>query len=244
MDLIPAIDIIEGKAVRLCQGSYAEKTVYASDPLEVAKQFADANLKRLHLVDLDGAKGKGIVNLSVLERIASHTSLIVDFGGGIKKTEDLERAFDAGASMVTCGSVAVREPTLVLSWLQRFSPDRLILGADTKDGTIKSGGWLESSNLAVQSFIASYVAQGFTTVVCTDISKDGMLQGPSLELYRSLLASIDSLHLIASGGISSLKDLHALKQAGLSGAIIGKALYEGRISLDALRRFGEEQDAG
>lgn len=244
MLLIPAIDIIDGSAVRLSQGLYESKKVYASDPLEVAKQFEDAGIKRLHLVDLDGAKGTGIVNLPILERLASHTSLVIDFGGGIKRTEDLQAAFDAGASMVTCGSIAVKDPDLVRTWIKGFGSNRLILGADARDGRIQSGGWLESSNLEVDAFIDAYHNDGLDMVICTDISKDGMLQGPSLELYKRLLGSRPSLKLIASGGVASLRDLKALKEEGLYGAIIGKALYEGRISLDELRRFGEEQDAG
>lgn len=244
MQLIPAIDIIEGSAVRLSQGLYDSKKVYASDPLEIAKQFEAANIKRLHLVDLDGAKGKGIVNLHILERLAAHTSLIIDFGGGIKRTEDLQAAFDAGASMVTCGSIAVKDPLLVRSWIEGFGSSRLILGADARDGLIQSSGWLESSTLEVGPFIDSYHNDGLDTVICTDISKDGMLQGPSLELYKKLLGSRPSLKLIASGGVASLGDLKALKGAGLYGAIIGKALYEGRISLEELAGFGEEEDAG
>lgn len=244
MQLIPAIDIIDGAAVRLSQGLYDSKKVYASDPLEIAKQFEQANIKRLHLVDLDGAKGKGIVNLHILERLATHTLLVIDFGGGIKKTEDLRCAFDAGASMVTCGSVAVKDPSLVRSWIQLFGSERLILGADARDGLIQSGGWLEGSNLEVGPFIDSYHNDGLDTVICTDISKDGMLMGPSLGLYKNLLLTRPHLRLIASGGISSYKDLKDLQEAGLYGAIIGKAIYERRISLDELRRFGEEEHAG
>lgn len=239
MDLIPAIDIIEGELVRLSQGSYDRKTVYFSDPLEMAKRFEDHNLKRLHLVDLDGAKGKGIVNLKVLERIASHTSLVIDFGGGIKHTQDLVSAFDAGASMVTCGSVAVKNPELVLSWLQTYGADRLILGADAKDGLIQSSGWMESSSQEIGPFIDYYLAQGLSTVICTDIAKDGMLGGPSFPLYQQLLQTRPALRLIASGGVSSLEDLVRLKELGLGGAVIGKAMYEGAISLADLARFGE-----
>jgi len=229
MNLIPAIDIIEGKAVRLSQGDYATKKIYASDPLDLAKQFEDANLKYLHVVDLEGAKGEGIVNLATLERLASNTSLIIDFGGGIKKTKDLEAAFDCGATKVTCGSVAVKDPELVLSWLERWGSDALILGAD----------WLQESSVEVGPFIDSYLQKGMHTVICTDIAKDGMLAGPSLELYKVLLKDRPKLKLIASGGISTIEDLHALQKAGLGGAIIGKAIYEGRISLDALKAFGE-----
>ena len=244
MDLIPAIDIIEGKAVRLSQGDYATKKIYAFDPLELAKQFEDASLTYLHVVDLEGAKGNGIVNLATLERLARNTSLTIDFGGGIKKTEDLESAFSAGAAKITCGSIAVKDPNLVLTWLDRWGPDALILGSDAKDGLIRTSGWLEGSTLEVGPFIDSYLQKGMHTVICTDIAKDGMLEGPSIELYRSLLANRPNLRLIASGGIASLQDLQALQEAGLHGAIIGKAIYEGRISLDALRAFGEKQHAG
>jgi len=244
MQLIPAIDIIDGAAVRLSQGLYDSKKIYASDPLEIAKQFEAANVKRLHLVDLDGAKGKGIVNLHILERLSRNTSLVIDFGGGIKKTEDLRSAFDAGASMVSCGSIAVKDRELVRSWIHLYGRERLILGADARDGLIQSSGWLESSNLEVGPFIDSYHNDGLDTVICTDIAKDGMLMGPSLVLYKQLLSTRPALRLIASGGISSMQDLMDLKQAGLYGAIIGKAIYEGRISLEALKRFGEEQDAG
>ncbi|MGE4454419.1 MAG: 1-(5-phosphoribosyl)-5-[(5-phosphoribosylamino)methylideneamino]imidazole-4-carboxamide isomerase [Sphaerochaeta sp.] len=238
MHIIPAIDIIEGKAVRLTQGDYGSKKVYASDPLALAKQFEDANLKYLHLVDLDGAKGKGIVNLSTLERIATNTNLIIDFGGGIKQREDLQAAFDSGASKVTCGSVAVKNPSLVVSWIETFGCERLILGADARNGMVQSAGWTEGSDKEVASFIDLFRSQGLYQVICTDIAKDGMLAGPSLELYRTLLQGREDLQLIASGGITTLKDLDALREAGLYGAIIGKAIYEGRITLDDLASYG------
>lgn len=240
MHIIPAIDIIDGKAVRLTQGDYASKKIYASDPLDLAKQFEDANLRYLHVVDLDGAKGKGIVNLKSLERIASNTNLIIDFGGGIKQSEDLEAAFSSGASKVTCGSVAVKNPSLLISWIEEFGCDRLILGADAKDGMVQSAGWTEGSDQEVAAFIDLYRSQGLYQVICTDIAKDGMLSGPSLDLYRTLLKDRDDLHLIASGGITTLQDLRDLQEAGLSGAIIGKAIYEGRITIEELAAFGEE----
>ncbi|MGD9926841.1 MAG: 1-(5-phosphoribosyl)-5-[(5-phosphoribosylamino)methylideneamino]imidazole-4-carboxamide isomerase [Sphaerochaeta sp.] len=240
MHIIPAIDIIDGKAVRLTQGDYESKKIYASDPLDLAKQFEDANLRYLHVVDLDGAKGKGIVNLKSLERIASNTNLIIDFGGGIKRGEDLEAAFSSGASKVTCGSVAVKNPTLVISWIEEFGCDRLILGADAKDGMVQSAGWTEGSDQEVAAFIDLYRSQGLYQVICTDIAKDGMLSGPSLDLYRALLKDRDDLHLIASGGITTLQDLRDLQEAGLSGAIIGKAIYEGKITIEELAAFGEE----
>ncbi|MGB4406409.1 MAG: 1-(5-phosphoribosyl)-5-[(5-phosphoribosylamino)methylideneamino]imidazole-4-carboxamide isomerase [Sphaerochaeta sp.] len=242
MDIIPAIDIIGGSCVRLSQGDYDSKKEYASDPLEMAKSFEAYGVKRLHLVDLEGAKGGTIVNLKSLERIASHTSLTIDFGGGIKSSSDLRDAFNAGASMVTCGSIAASDPPLVESWLAHYGSDRLILGADAKNGMIATHGWLETSSLEVGPFIDSYLAKGFFRVICTDIALDGMLRGPSFTLYDELLASRPTLHLIASGGISSMEDVHALHKAGLGGAIIGKALYEGAITLKDLMLFREETD--
>ncbi|HPY45507.1 MAG TPA: 1-(5-phosphoribosyl)-5-[(5-phosphoribosylamino)methylideneamino]imidazole-4-carboxamide isomerase [Sphaerochaeta sp.] len=236
MDLIPAIDLIEGKVVRLAQGDYDQKTIYSSNPLEVAKAFEDHGIRRLHVVDLEGAKGGGIVNLETLETLARNTALIIDFGGGIKKEEDLRQAFDAGARYVTVGSIAVTEPALVKKWIQRFGSDRLILGADSKGGIIRTHGWLKESGLDVQSFIESYLHEGLDTVICTDIAKDGMLSGPSYELYGKLLGAMPSLKLIASGGVSSIRDLERLRDLGMDGAIIGRALYEGTITLDELAR--------
>ena len=243
MDLIPAIDIMGGACVRLSQGEYSSKKVYAANPLEVAKRFEDAGLKRLHLVDLDGAKGGSIVNIKTLEELAAHTSLVIDFGGGIKREEDLRRAFEAGASMVTCGSIAAKNPALVSQWITLFGKDRLVLGADAKEGKIATTGWTESTNLEVGPFIDSYLAKGFSQVICTDIACDGMLSGPSFQLYNDLLKGRPSLHLIASGGIASMQDIYLLQEAGLSGAIIGKALYEGSITLEDLCHFGEESHA-
>lgn len=236
MDLIPAIDLIEGKVVRLAQGDYDQKTIYSSNPLEVAKAFEDHGIRRLHVVDLEGAKGGGIVNLETLETLARNTALIIDFGGGIKKEEDLRQAFDAGARYVTVGSIAVTEPALVKEWIQRFGSDRLILGADSKGGIIRTHGWLKESGLDVQSFIESYLHEGLDTVICTDIAKDGMLSGPSYELYGKLLGAMPSLKLIASGGVSSIRDLERLRDLGMDGAIIGRALYEGTITLGELAR--------
>lgn len=236
MDLIPAIDLIEGKVVRLAQGDYDQKTIYSPNPLEVAKAFEDHGIRRLHVVDLEGAKGGGIVNLETLETLARNTALIIDFGGGIKKEEDLRQAFDAGARYVTVGSIAVTEPALVKEWIQRFGLDRLILGADSKGGIIRTHGWLKESGLDVQSFIESYLHEGLDTVICTDIAKDGMLSGPSYELYGKLLGAMPSLKLIASGGVSSIRDLERLRDLGMDGAIIGRALYEGTITLDELAR--------
>ncbi|MDT4762529.1 1-(5-phosphoribosyl)-5-[(5-phosphoribosylamino)methylideneamino] imidazole-4-carboxamide isomerase [Sphaerochaeta sp. PS] len=243
MDLIPAIDIIDGACVRLSQGNYSAKKQYASDPLEVAKRFEEHGIRRLHLVDLDGAKGGRIVNIRTLERIAANTSLVIDFGGGIKRSEDLKDAFAAGASMVTCGSVAANDPALVTGWLSLYGPDKLILGSDAKGGRIATHGWLETTTLEVGPFIDSYLAKGFSRVICTDIALDGMMGGPSFALYETLLANRPSLRLIASGGIASIGDLRQLRSSGLDGAIIGKALYEGAITLDELTAFREETDA-
>ncbi|MXI86721.1 1-(5-phosphoribosyl)-5-[(5-phosphoribosylamino)methylideneamino]imidazole-4-carboxamide isomerase [Sphaerochaeta halotolerans] len=239
MHIIPAIDIIEGKAVRLTQGVYESKKIYAGDPLELAKQFEDANLRYLHVVDLDGARGRGIVNLNVLERIANNTNLVIDFGGGIKRSADLEAAFSSGASKVTCGSVAVKNPSLLISWIEKFGCDRLILGADAKNGMVQSAGWTEGSDQEVAAFIDLYRSQGLNQVICTDIAKDGMLSGPSIDLYRTLLKDRSDLHLIASGGITTMQDLRDLRDAGLAGAIIGKAIYEGMITIEELAAFGE-----
>jgi phosphoribosylformimino-5-aminoimidazole carboxamide ribotide isomerase len=202
----------------------------------VAKAFEDHGIRRLHVVDLEGAKGGGIVNLETLETLARNTALIIDFGGGIKKEEDLRQAFDAGARYVTVGSIAVTEPALVKKWIQRFGSDRLILGADSKGGIIRTHGWLKESGLDVQSFIESYLHEGLDTVICTDIAKDGMLSGPLYELYGKLLGAMPSLKLIASGGVSSIRDLERLRDLGMDGAIIGRALYEGTITLDELAR--------
>ncbi len=235
MLIIPAIDIIAGEAVRLAKGDYNTKTVYYHDPLDAAKLFEGAGLKRLHLVDLEGAKAGHIVNLKTLERVASNTSLTIDFGGGVKTTEDLEAAFNAGASQVTCGSIAIRNRELVLEWIERFGADRLILGADCRNGFVSASGWLEDSTLEVTSFISSYTEKGIQYCISTDIAKDGMLQGPSVGLYEKILSKEPKLKLIASGGVSSVEDLYQLKRAGLYGAIVGKAYYENRISLKELR---------
>lgn len=237
MDIIPAIDLIEGQVVRLSQGDYNQQTTYSSNPLEVAKEFEDHGITRLHVVDLEGAKGEGIVNLKVLEKLASSTALVIDFGGGIKKEADLREAFDAGARYVTVGSIAVTEPDLVKEWISTFGSDRLILGADSKDRMIRTHGWLQESEAEVTTFIQSYVSAGLHTVICTDISKDGMLSGPSYELYGELLGSMPSLKLIASGGVSSILDLERLRDLEMDGAIIGRALYEGTITLEELARF-------
>ncbi|MTI41569.1 1-(5-phosphoribosyl)-5-[(5-phosphoribosylamino)methylideneamino]imidazole-4-carboxamide isomerase [Fulvivirga lutimaris] len=237
MRLIPAIDIIDGQCVRLSQGSYDTKKVYEKDPTEVAKRFEDSGIKYLHLVDLDGAKKGQITNWKVLESIANNTDLIIDFGGGIKTNEDIEIAFNAGASQITCGSIAVKNPQQVLDWIAKYGADKLILGADVKDKMIATGGWIETSTIQLDDHIATYLKQGIKSVICTDIATDGMLQGPNLSLYKELLSTFPELKLIASGGVSSIEDLKKLKAAGQFGAIIGKAIYENKISLKELTDF-------
>ena len=240
MEIIPAIDIIDGKCVRLTKGDYNACKTYGNNPLDMALRFQDAGLTRLHLVDLDGARSKHIVNHPTLEQIAGHTDLTVDFGGGIKSTQDLETALGCGAAMVTVGSTAVTDPELMVQWIEDFGQEHIILGADARDGKISVNGWKEDSALLLNDFIRNYMQKGITQVLCTDINKDGMLQGPSVELYRSLLKEFPGIYLIASGGVSSVDDLHALKQAGLPAAIVGKAYYEGRITLEQLSRLSQE----
>jgi phosphoribosylformimino-5-aminoimidazole carboxamide ribotide isomerase len=232
--IIPAIDIIDGKCVRLSQGDYAQKTVYNENPLEVAKQFEDAGLRHLHLVDLDGAKARKVINWKVLETIVTNTALKVDFGGGLRTTEDVRKVLECGAAQITAGSIAVSDRDTVLQWLTEFGAERIILGADAKDGHIATHGWLDDSGLDVLRFIDDYHSKGIRYVVCTDIAKDGMLQGPSIELYQRILAASKDVNLIASGGVSSIQDLRELKTAGLEAAIVGKAIYEGRITLKEL----------
>ena len=239
MVIIPAIDIIDGQCVRLVKGDYGKKTVYGSDPVAVAKEFERHGIMRLHLVDLDGARAGHIVNAKVLASIAEQTDLIIDFGGGVKRDEDIELAFSCGAAMVTGGSIAVKDPERMCTWLDRWGAERIILGADTKDGRIAVQGWTEVADHGVEEFILTYLRKGIRKVICTDISKDGMMGGSSLDLYRDLHrsaveAGFSGLELIASGGVSSLEELDLLAQAGLSGAIVGKAIYEGSIKLDEL----------
>ncbi len=237
IEIIPAIDIIEGKCVRLSQGDYAQKKVYNENPLEVAKEFESAGIRRLHLVDLDGAKAKHIVNYKVLESIATHTDLTIDFGGGLKSDEDLRIAFESGAKMVTGGSIAVKEPDTFLSWLDKFGAERIILGADVKEEKIAVGGWIESTTLDLLPFVKGFVERGIDKVICTDISKDGMLKGPSIDLYKRMLAEIPSLYLIASGGVSSMRDIEELNEANVPAVITGKAIYEGRIKMEEIASF-------
>ncbi len=236
MKIIPAIDIIDGKCVRLSKGDYDTKKIYHENPLDIAKEYEANGIQYLHLVDLDGAKAKTIKNLKTLEILSSQTNLIIDFGGGIKTRESLESAFNAGANQVTVGSIAVENPEICEEWIKEFGAEKLILGADCLDRKVKTSGWLENSDLDVIDFIQSYQNKGIQDVICTDISKDGMLEGPSFELYAEILSQ-SSISLIASGGISSMKDLEDLKKLGCSGAIIGKALYEGNITLKELQKF-------
>ncbi len=236
MKIIPAIDIIDGKCVRLSKGDYNTKKIYHENALDIAKEYEANGIQYLHLVDLDGAKAKTIKNLKILKMLASQTNLIIDFGGGIKTRENLESAFNAGANQVTIGSIAVENPKLCEEWITEFGVEKFILGADCLDRKVKTAGWLENSDLDVIEFIQSYKSKGIQDVICTDISKDGMLQGPSFELYKEIISQT-TVSLIASGGISSMQDLYDLKELGCSGAIIGKALYEGKISLKELQKF-------
>jgi phosphoribosylformimino-5-aminoimidazole carboxamide ribotide isomerase len=236
MLLIPAIDIIGGRCVRLTKGDYATEKVYSHDPVMIAKEMEALGFKRLHVVDLDGARSRHIVNIEVLTRITTETSLVVDFGGGIKSEDDLQKAFDAGAHMVTLGSIAVKEPERVLQWLQRFGAERIVLGADVRDGYVSINGWKEESAIALMPFLESYLSQGISHVLCTDISRDGMLAGPSTELYESIMQAFPQCQLIASGGVSSIDDIRALEAAHVPAAVFGKAIYEGRIDLQELLR--------
>jgi phosphoribosylformimino-5-aminoimidazole carboxamide ribotide isomerase len=236
MRIIPAIDILGGKCVRLTRGDYSSKKIYNEDPLEVAKEYEDNGLKYLHLVDLDGVKNKKIINYEVLERIASKTSLTIDFGGGIRSEQDLKIAFRSGARQVTAGSIAVSSPSLFLEWIERFTSDKIILGADCINRKITTAGWTEKSEEDVLDFISLYSSKGVKYSVCTDVDKDGMLMGPATELYKEILNTV-KINLIASGGISSLKDIEDVKSAGCEGAIIGKAIFEGRIKLKELREI-------
>ena len=234
IELIPAIDIIEGQCVRLTKGDYDQKTVYRDSPAEVAKEFEEIGFKRLHVVDLDGAKSKHIVNSDVLHRITTDTQLIVDFGGGIKTDEDIEKAFTAGASKVTIGSIAVTNPDLFMGWLEKYGAERIILGADVRHGKISINGWKEDSSEDLLPFLKKYVDAGVKNVLCTEISKDGTLTGPAIELYQSMMTAYPELHLIASGGVSSIDDIKALEAAGIPAVVFGKAIYEGKINLNEL----------
>jgi phosphoribosylformimino-5-aminoimidazole carboxamide ribotide isomerase len=237
MQIIPAIDIIDGKCVRLTQGDYDQKQVYYKNPLDAAKQFEDAELMRLHLVDLDGAKAGAVKNWKVLETIAGKTKLIIDFGGGIKKEDDVKIVLECGATYATVGSIAVKDETTFSSWLATYGADKFILGADVKDEKIAVGGWLETTDIWIYDFVEMYINKGVQQIFCTDVSKDGKLEGPSIELYKNIIAKFPDLHFIASGGVSSIKDVDALQELGCKGVIIGKAIYENRISLLELKQF-------
>jgi len=234
MRIIPAIDIIDGKCVRLTKGDYSTTKIYNENPVEVAKEFVDNGIKYLHVVDLDGAKSNQIINYKVLERIVSETSLLVDFGGGLKSDQDLKIAFESGANQITGGSIAVKNELLFSSWIEKYGSDKIILGADCLNRKIATNGWLEGSELDVREFIESYQLKGIQSVICTDISKDGMLEGPSIKLYEELL-TLSNFNLIASGGVATIDDLIKLKEIGCEGAIVGKAIYEGNITLKQLR---------
>jgi phosphoribosylformimino-5-aminoimidazole carboxamide ribotide isomerase len=234
IELIPAIDIINGQCVRLTKGDYDQKTVYRDSPAEVAQEFESFGFKRLHVVDLDGAKSKHIVNTDVLRQIVLQTHLCVDFGGGIKTDDDIETAFANGAEMVTVGSIAVTNPDLFISWLQIYGADRLILGADVRNGKISINGWKEDSTEDLLPFLKKYIDAGVKNVLCTEISKDGTLQGPAIDLYKRVMQEYPDLHLIASGGVSSIDDIRALDAAGIPAVVFGKAIYEGKIDLHEL----------
>lgn len=237
MQIIPAIDLIEGKCVRLTEGDYAQKKIYNEDPLEVAKQFEGIGLMRLHLVDLDGAKAGEVVNWKVLEKIANKTSLKIDFGGGIKTEATLKTVLETGATYATIGSLAVKSREIFEEWIARFGASQFMLGADVYEEKIAIGGWIEKTNIDVYDFIDSYMNKGVTQIFCTDIQKDGKLEGPSLQLYQKIITKFPTLQLIASGGVSQLKDLEDLRSIGCNAAIVGKAIYENKISLDELSKF-------
>src|ERR1041385_3069018 len=230
-DIIPAIDVIDGKCVRLSQGDYNKKTVYNEDPLEVAKQFEDIGISRLHLVDLDGAKKGEVVNFKVLDKIANNTDLKIDFGGGIKNNETIQSVFDAGADMATLGSIAVKDPELFFAWIKKYGSRKILLGADVKEDKVAISGWLEDTDINIFDLLKNSIVNGLTQAFATDISKDGMLQGPSIELYKRLLLNFPDLSLTASGGIASIEDVYRLQEIGCNGAIVGKALYENKITV-------------
>ena len=240
IELIPAIDLIGGKCVRLTKGDYDTQKVYNEDPVAVAREFEEYGFKRLHVVDLDGARSKHVVNHKVLERMAQATNLVIDFGGGIKTDEDIRIATESGAQMVTVGSVAVTQPELFLGWLQQLGSERIILGADVKNGRISINGWKEDSSDELIPFLDKYIQRGVQKVLCTEISKDGTLQGPATALYREIMTQFPQCHLIASGGVSSMNDLQELDQAGIPAVVFGKAIYEGRIALKDLALWMEE----
>ena len=237
MEIIPAIDIIDAKCVRLTKGDFEKKIIYNDDPLKVAKSFEEVGIKRLHIVDLDGANWEPLKNLKTLESISNNTSLIIDFGGGLKTTEDIQSVFNAGAAMVSVGSITVKDPDLFYQWIKDFGADKFLPGADVLFKKIKIHGWKEDTGIDVFDFITGIISKGINQVFCTDISKDGMMEGPSIDLYKEILSKFPSLHLIASGGISCFNDLIILKEIGCSGAIVGKAIYEEKITLKQIEDF-------
>jgi phosphoribosylformimino-5-aminoimidazole carboxamide ribotide isomerase len=237
MQIIPAIDIIDGKCVRLTEGDYSQKKIYNEHPLEVAKQFEDAGLTRLHLVDLDGAKAGTVKNWKVLETIAGKTSLLIDFGGGIKKEDDVKIILNSGAAFAAVGSIAVKDETEFVKWLLIFGSDKFLLGADVKDEKIAINGWTEKTDIWIYDFLEKYIAHGVKQIFCTDVSKDGKLEGPSIDLYKNIIAKFPELYFIASGGVSSIKDLEELQKIGCQAAIVGKAIYEERINISDLKMF-------
>lgn len=234
IELIPAIDIIDGQCVRLTKGDYNQKKIYNDDPLTVAKEFEKIGFKRLHMVDLDGARSKHIVNDEILRRVTAETSLIVDFGGGIKSEEDIVKAFESGASMITVGSIAVTQPELFIQWMEKYGPEKMILGADVRNGMISINGWKKDSQISLLPFLKQYVEAGVKNVLCTEISKDGTLQGPAVTLYKEIMSAYPKLHLIASGGVSHKEDIDELESEGIPAVVFGKAIYEGRINLKEL----------
>ena len=240
IELIPAIDIIDGKCVRLTKGDYDTKTVYGN-PVEMARMLEDKGFSRMHIVDLDGAKSRHIVNVEALKGITSQTKLTVDFGGGIKTDDDINKAFDNGAAMVTIGSVAISAPDLFDGWLEKYGAEKIILGADVRNGKISINGWKEDSDTDLLPFLARYVEHGVKTVLCTEISRDGMLGGTAVELYSQIMAAYPTLHLIASGGVSKAEDIHELNRRGIPAVVFGKSIYEGRIDLDELLRWSRQQ---
>jgi phosphoribosylformimino-5-aminoimidazole carboxamide ribotide isomerase len=240
MEIIPAIDLINGKCVRLTEGDYSRKTEYALSPLEIAKQYQDHGIKRLHLVDLDGAKQGKVVNWQIAEQLALQTDLVIDFGGGVKTAAEVERIIDLGIEYVVVGSVAAKQPEVFADWIVRFGPNRFMLGADVRNEMIMVSGWLEKSSLSLMPFLETQINQGISNVFCTDISKDGKLEGPAVDLYRKIKLAFPAFNLIASGGVSSMDDIHALAKAGCNGVIIGKAIYEGRISIQDLEAYINE----
>ena len=239
IQIIPAIDLIDGKCIRLTQGDYSQKTIYNEDPLEVAKSFEDAGITRLHLVDLDGAKQKRIINHKVLELIATKTKLHIDFGGGVQSDEMIQIAFNSGAKQVTGGSVAVKNPTLFEGWLKTYGSEKIILGADARDEKIAISGWEEATTTSIYDFVGEYLEKGAKYAISTDVAKDGLLQGPSFDLYQNLQDQFPDLQLIASGGVAVFEDIQKLNDMNIFGVIVGKAIYEGRITLKQLAEFNQ-----